>query len=152
MLLNFYVQGKPPGSASSLHKDPSESYFEAIAHWTGGKFSALSELSVDEAVEWTKDRANSVWERSKGAFRYLSGAPLPPKSMPESPRVDIQEAKGKETSGWSFVGMFSGLRGTQTDSKEAIAKRAHGETWTDGEVHADLVRVSYSPILDCIWH
>lgn len=142
MLLNFYVQGKPPGSVSQ--SDPSESYVDAIVHWTGTKASALSELSFDYAVDWTKDRASSAWERSKGVFRYLSGAPLPPMSLPDSPLVNVQEAKKAESSGWNFVGMFSGIRGTRTGSKDSNAKGTNGEMWTDGEVHADLVRVRLS--------
>lgn len=141
MILNFYVQGKPPGSVSFLHKDPSESYVDAVVHWTGDKASALSKLNFDEAVEWTKDRTTGIWERSKGVFRYLSGAPLPPLSLPDSPPVDVKEAK-PESTGRSLFGMFSGLRGTRTNSSES--KRMNGELWTDGEVHADLVRVRLS--------
>jgi len=141
MILNFYVQGKPPGSSSTLNKDSSKSYLDTAVHWTRNKVSLLSELTVDEAVEWTKDRASNVWERSKGAFRYLSGAPLPPMSLPEHPIMDVKETKKTESRGWGFVGLFSGLRGNRTGSAETNVKRADGERWTDGEVHADLIRV-----------
>jgi import inner membrane translocase subunit TIM21 len=143
MILNFYVQGKPPGSSSTLHKDPSESYFDATVHWTGEKASRLSELTLDEAVEWTKDHVLNAWERSKRAFRYLSGAPLPPMSIPEHPPVDMKENKKAQSTGWSFVGMFSGLRGTRVRSTETNEKRADREMWADGEVHADLIRVCF---------
>jgi mitochondrial import inner membrane translocase subunit TIM21 len=141
MILNFYVQGKPPGSSSTSHNDPPESYLNTVERWTRDKVSLLSELTLNEAVEWTKDRALNVWERSKGAFRYLSGAPLPPVSLPVYPTEDIMETKKAKSKGWSFIGMFSGLRGNRTGSTETNVKRAHGEMWTDGEVHADLIRV-----------
>jgi len=140
MILNFYVQGKPPGSSSALHNDPSEPYLNDIVHWTGDKASLLSELTLDEAIEWTKDKASNAWDRSKKAFRYLSGAPLPPISLPERPPVDVKEPKKAESRGWSFVGMFSGLRVNRAGSTETNVKRADGEVWTDGEVHADLIR------------
>jgi len=54
--------------------------------------------------------------------------------------VDVKELKKTESSGWSVVGLFSGLRGRRTGSPEISSKRANGEMWTDGEVHADLVR------------
>jgi len=140
MILNFYVQGKPPGSSSKLDKDPSESYLDAVVHWTGDKASLLSEITLNEAIEWTKEQTSNAWERSKRAFRYLSGSPLPPVSLPERPLVDAKETNKPESRGWSFVGMFSGLRGTRTRSTETNVKRADGEMWTDGEVHADLIR------------
>lgn len=144
MLLNFYVQGKPLGSTSALNKDPSGSYFEAVMHWMGNKRSTLSELTLDEAVAWTKDQVSDAWGRSKEVFRYLSGAPLPPLSLPDSPHVDIKESKKTESSGWSMFGLFSGLRGKRPGPPEMSPKRADGEMWTDGEVHADLVRVCSS--------
>jgi import inner membrane translocase subunit TIM21 len=141
MILNFYVQGKPPGSSSTLHNDPPESYLDTVVHWTRDKVSLLSELTLNEAVEWTKDCASNVWEQSKGAFRYLSGAPLPPISLPVHPTEDMLETKKAKNKGWSFIGMFSGLRGNRTGTTETNVNRAHREMWTDGEVHADLIRV-----------
>lgn len=141
MLLNFYVQGKPPSSSSQL-ADSSKSYIEAIANWTGERVTTFSDLTFDEIVEWTKDRANNTWEKSKGAFRYLSGEPLPRVSLPAPTPADIEESNKAESSRWSFVGMFSGLRGHRTASNDGGGKRTGGEMWTEGEVHADLIRVS----------
>lgn len=139
MILNFYVKGKPPGSTSFLNKDPSESYLNAVTHWTEAKLAILSRLDFDDAVEWTKDRATGVSEKSKGLFRYLSGAPVTPSSLPEPLQMEVKEPKKSESTSWSFVGMFSGLRGTRTNSSDSM--RTNGDAWTDGEVHADLVRV-----------
>ena len=143
MILNFYVQGKPPGSSSTLKKDPTESYLDAVIHWTGDKASLISELTLNEVIEWSKDRTLNAWEQSKRAFRYLSGAPLPPISLQEHPLVDVKEPKKAKSTGWSFVGMFSGLRGKHARSMDTKAKRLDGEMWTDGEVHADLIRVCF---------
>lgn len=142
MLLNFYVQGKPPGSPV-LSKDPSKSYFDSVVHWMGSTTSTLSKLTLDEAVAWTKDRLSLAWGRSKEIFKYLSGTPLPPLSFPESPSMDLKESKKAENSGWSVVGLFSGLRSKRAGSPEVNLKRADGELWTDGEVHADLIRVRW---------
>jgi len=147
MLLNFYVQGKPPGSTSN----PSISYLDTVVHWIENTRSALSELTIDEAVAWTKDLVSDAWGRSKEVFRYLSGAPLPPLSVPEPLPVDVKESKKTESSGWSVVGLFSGLKGKRSGPSEMSLRRAHGEMWTDGEVHADLVRVRsflYIPNVD----
>ncbi|KAF7978924.1 hypothetical protein HWV62_44462 [Athelia sp. TMB] len=138
MILNFYVKGKPPGSTPFLSKDPSDSYIDAMTSWAGDKLAIFSELDFDEAVEWTKDRATSMMERSKGLFRYLSGAPMAPLSLPEPLHMEAKETKKPEGTGWSLIGMFSGLRGTRTNPSEST--RSNGELWTEGEVHADLVR------------
>jgi len=138
MILNFYVKGKPPGTTSLLQKDPSDSYIDIMTEWAGDKLNVLSDLDFDETMEWAKDRASGMVEKGKGLFRYLSGAPVAPLSLPESSRVQVEETKKPASTGWSFVGMFSGLRSTRTSAADSI--RTSGETWTEGEVHADLVR------------
>jgi len=140
LILNFYVQGKSLGSSSTLTNNPSEPYFDTAVHWTGDIASLLSQLTREEAVEWAKEQALNAWERSKRVFRYLSGTPLPPISLLEHPPVDVKESKKAESGGWSFVGIFSALRGSSAGSTETNVKRADGEMFTDGEVHAALVR------------
>jgi import inner membrane translocase subunit TIM21 len=99
-------------------------------------------MTLDEAIAWTKDRACDAWDRSIGAFRYLSGAPLPPTSLPEHQPVDMKKPQKKDSTRWGLVGMFSSLRSSRVGSTEIDVKRADGEMWTEGEVHADLIRVS----------
>ena len=141
MMMNFYVQGKPSGSSSAPNKDSSESYLDAAVHWTRDKASLVSQLTMDEVIEWTKDQASNAWQRSKRTFRYLSGAPLPPMSLPENSVVDVDVPKKTESGGWNFFGIFSTLRGKRAGLTEVNVKRADGDKWTDGEVHADLIMV-----------
>lgn len=116
MILNFYVEGKALGTLST---EPSKSPLDAVVGWTGDKTSVLT-------MEWVWN----AWERSKRVFRYLSGAPL---VLPEVVITD-PEVERKKSTGWNFVGIFSSVRGN-------INRAGRGSSsWTDGEVHADLIR------------
>ncbi|KAH7915113.1 TIM21-domain-containing protein [Hygrophoropsis aurantiaca] len=133
MLLNFYVQGQDPASKlDSAAK--SESYLDSITR----KISSLTELTLDESIDWTKERALNAWETSKRAFKYLSGDIV---SSPSTSRNHIPERpkEEEEPSVWSFAGLFSGLKGKKL-SAEGTLVRSNGQIFTDGEVHADLIR------------
>ncbi|KAH7927361.1 hypothetical protein BV22DRAFT_974095, partial [Leucogyrophana mollusca] len=133
MLLNFYVQGQVPGSKPTPSEE-SDSYFESIAQAA----SSLTEVTLDESIAWTKEHALSAWETSKRAFKYLSGDIVTSTSttrtqLPEKPKAE------EEPSLWSFAGLFSGLKGKKA-STEGSAEWTNGQVYTDGEVHADLVK------------
>ena len=137
MIMTFYVQGRPEGETPA----PSESsYLESASIWVKDKGDALSELSYDEAVEWSKDTAKDLWDRSVRAFKYLSGAPLPPPVLPEI-TPDVREPKKVDSFAWNFAGMFSSLKGANSSSAEPTTRRL-GRHFTEGEVHADLVKVN----------
>ena len=137
MIMTFYVQGRPKGETSA----PSESsYLESASTWVKDKGNALSELSYDEAVEWSKDTGKDLWDRSVRAFKYLSGAPLPPPILPEI-TANVQEPKKVNSSAWNFAGIFSSLKGANTSGAEPTTRRL-GRHFTEGEVHADLIKVN----------
>jgi import inner membrane translocase subunit TIM21 len=138
MIMTFYVQGRPEGETVA----PSESsYLESTSTWLQDKGNALSELSYDEVVEWSRDTAKNLWDRSVRAFKYLSGTPLPPPTLPEITAPNPQELKTEDRVAWGFAGLFSSLKGAKSSGAELTTRRL-GRHFTEGEVHADLVKVN----------
>ncbi|KAF8971496.1 TIM21-domain-containing protein [Flammula alnicola] len=137
MIMTFYVQGRPEGEIVA-HSEAS--YFETASAWVQDKGAVLSELSFDEAVAWSKDSAKNLWDKSIRAFKYLSGSPLPPPSLPTMSASETQETpKKEESSGWGFTGMFSSLKTSKKSTGSTTPGRIGGH-FTEGEVHADLVK------------
>ncbi|KAF5337035.1 hypothetical protein D9611_003212 [Ephemerocybe angulata] len=134
MILSFYVKG---GAERKPHSELS--YLESAEQWIQDKSAILPDLKWEDAVEWAKESATGVWDKSLEAFRYLSGAPAPAPSTPVSERqADHQPQKKKERSAWDFVGVFSGLR--NLSSKTSTVAQEEGRIYTEGDVHADLIR------------
>ncbi|KAF9243861.1 TIM21-domain-containing protein [Melanogaster broomeanus] len=127
MFLNFYVQASSSASGSAAGDENERQwpeYIESLTSITFEDVQAKMKLFVESA---------------KGAFRYLRGD-LVPSSLPplvtEKDKSKEQD-RSEEHSLWGLTDLFSGLRG----------RRSHGEvrhesavSWTEGEVHADLVR------------
>lgn len=140
MILTFYVQGKPEGWT----QPQSElSLFEKANEWVQEKHDKLLSMSLNELVVWPKDKAEAALEKLRDLFRYLSGMEkqiMP--SVPPGPQeaVDIQKRDERERGTWNIAGMFSSLRGSMRTVGEAAKSRS--QTFTDGEVHAELIRVS----------
>jgi import inner membrane translocase subunit TIM21 len=136
MLLHFFISCKP-GSVTP----PDSSYLDSAIQWTHDKVSVISDLTLDKSITWSKQFSSDILERSKELFRYLSGAPLPlspvSPTLPDSTTVVQKE----EISTWSFANLFSGLRGLKGGPTAELLREAEGQVWTDGEVHADLIRV-----------
>ncbi|KAG1885609.1 TIM21-domain-containing protein [Suillus subluteus] len=129
MLLNFYVQGSSSAkSAQQADEEAGPSYIES-----------LSSLTLDETIALAKEKLESIGQSAKRAFRYLSGDVAPsPAPHPQLSTNDSQENERKQEKGmWSFAGLFSGLKG-----RRSVAEGGgdSGVSWTEGEVHADLVR------------
>lgn len=120
MLLSFYVQGAS-STSSAVNEDKSR--------WV------LDELTYDDvqAKFW------SLVDSTKRAFRYLSGDVVPSREVP----YPVNEEKQKETerseepSLWGLAGLFKGLRRRQSSGEASVDT---GVAWTEGEVHAELVR------------
>ncbi|KAJ3513557.1 hypothetical protein NLJ89_g2879 [Agrocybe chaxingu] len=136
MIMTFYVQGRPEGEAP-----PSDdSYLQVASTWFQDKAAVLSDLSFDEAVEWSKESAQNIWDKSLRAFKYLSGAPLPPPPLPPLQTSDnLDAAKKQGGSAWRFAGIFSSLRSHKGPTAESTARHTDRH-FTEGEVHADLVK------------
>ncbi|KAF4623509.1 hypothetical protein D9613_001666 [Agrocybe pediades] len=136
MIMTFYVQGQPEGVVA---QESDESYWDSISKWAQEAGSSLSDLSFDEAVEWSKEKGQHLWDKSLRAFKYLSGSPLPPPALPKIPDSEVEEVKKTQSSAWSFAGVFSSLKGPKASTGEH-APRTSGTQHTEGEVHADLVK------------
>lgn len=144
--MTFYIQGRPEGSASF----PADiGYYEAFSNWAQEKAAHLPELSFDDTTTWIRDEAENFWERSKQTFRYLNGTPMskPPLSNPGDP--DKQTKYHEEQKKWNFTGMFSSLKGTRRGSDSSTSSKIGTRTFMEGEVHADLVRVSITVGMLC---
>ncbi|KAF9459428.1 TIM21-domain-containing protein [Collybia nuda] len=136
MIMTFYVQGRPPG----VEPVPSDlSYLESAAEWAQGRLFDMSEMTLDESIAWSKDRACDLWTKTKRLFRYLSGAPLPSPPLYNLPSDNTESQKPEDGSGWSFSGMFSSLRNPRGGPAESKPK-SDGRTHTEGQVHANFIR------------
>lgn len=139
--MTFYIHGQPPGS--SVVPSVDASYLETATNWTKLKLIQASELTLDESLEWSKEYARIMWDKTRRLFKYLAGSPLPPPPLPTQQNQISEPSKAEESSTWTFAGMFSALRGSKGSSSRAESKRTpDGQVFTEGEVHADLVRVS----------
>lgn len=141
MILTFYVQGKPEGWT----QPQSElSLFDKANEWIEEKHDKFLNMTLNELVLWPKDKAEAALEKLRDLFRYLSGMEkqvMP--SLPPAPQEAGNIQKGGESGAWNIAGMFSSLRGSKKTAGEAIKSRS--QTFTDGEVHAELIRVSIYP-------
>jgi import inner membrane translocase subunit TIM21 len=136
MIMTFYVQGRPQGE---IAPPLDSSYLGSMSEWIQDKFSGLSELSFDEAMAWLKQGGMNIRDKSIRAFKYLSGAPLPPIYVPSMPSPESKESAKKEvTTIWSVAGMFSSLKAKRTS--DAKTSKQTSRSFTEGEVHADLVK------------
>ncbi|KAI0735452.1 TIM21-domain-containing protein [Earliella scabrosa] len=139
MLLNFYVQGRPPGSTGPYYAPEEESgRLARLSRTVQETVHSLQEMSFDEVREEAAKRGQLFVDWTKGLFRFLTGEEVA--RSPSQP-TPVQEHKPeKEEKGWmsSVTGMFSGIKGGSKSGGSS------GETWNgsmfiEGEVHADLV-------------
>ncbi|PIL29633.1 hypothetical protein GSI_08270 [Ganoderma sinense ZZ0214-1] len=136
MLLNFYVQGRPPGSASYTGEE-EDGFFTRMSHKTQLAAVKLGEMSFEDIKEEATTRGIRLVELTKGMFRFLTGEE---DARPAALPVPVPEKKVEETKGWmsSVTGMFSGIKGS-TRSGSSSGEAYGGPAFTEGEVHADLV-------------
>ena len=142
MLLNFYVQ------ANSHSPDQDVSYFESASNWLKTTTTNLPEVSWQETKDWIILQTRETVDHAKDLFRYLSGDPASSTSRASQVSLPVprkQEAPaGDEKGFWvNFAGLFGSLRGgSRKGPYEGTLDAEHGRMWEEGEVHADLVRVS----------
>jgi import inner membrane translocase subunit TIM21 len=130
MFLTFFVS-----SSANAPKPASENYLERVQE----QFSELSEMSWDDVASTTRTKAEGAWESVQAGVRYLVGKPA--SLIAPTPSHEAEVAKQEAEKGaWSFVGLFSSLRGSKQDGNGTSA--ALDEQFTEGEVHAELIRVS----------
>ena len=142
MIMTFYVQGRPEGE---ITPPLDSSYIKSMSDWIRDRLSGLSELSFDEAIASSKQSGLNIWDKSIRAFKYLSGSPLPPVHIPSMPSPETKDSARKEaTTIWSFAGVFSSLKRSKKTNNEKMLRQT-GRSFTEGEVHADLVKVGNFP-------
>ncbi|EPQ61441.1 hypothetical protein GLOTRDRAFT_124721 [Gloeophyllum trabeum ATCC 11539] len=139
LLLNFYVHSRASESTFSASADSS---FASIGNWIKDSTAHVSELSWDEYVAEMKVKANAVAESTQRLVRYLAGKPEPPRPRDTSTAVEpVEEKKEEKGRWWNLAGVFGSLRGAVgRGSHENASPTGDGKVWTDGEVHADLVK------------
>lgn len=138
MLLNFYVQGRPPRSASYAGEE-EDGFFTRMSHKAQFAAMKLGEMSFEDIKEEALTRGTQLVELTKGMFRFLTGEQ---DARPTAPPVPVQEKKVEENENWmsSVMGMFSGIKGP-TKPGGSAGEVYNGAGFTEGEVHADLVMV-----------
>ncbi|TFK89761.1 hypothetical protein K466DRAFT_486161 [Polyporus arcularius HHB13444] len=139
MLLNFYIQGRPPGSTGPYSVDQEDE--STLSRWSRkvqGAVISLQEMSVEEMKEEAARRGQRLVDMSKELFKFLTGE-VDASSAPQPVVVQEQRAE-KEQKGWlsSVTGLFSGIKGA-TRSGGSSSEAHSGAAFTEGEVHADLV-------------
>ncbi|KAJ7693703.1 TIM21-domain-containing protein [Mycena rosella] len=127
MFLNFYIQTEPPKA----------SFAESLSGWTQDKFSFLTEMTLDDLKARAQESASVAWDRSKEAFKFLSGAPSPPSPTDAWP-ADARDADRKTETRGGFMGMFSSLRGPRTSVESR--PEVDGRVFSEGEVHVNFVK------------
>lgn len=133
--MHFYIESVQPNSASAIEPPPS-----------------LSDVTWDSAYEWGKNRVNDIMDSSKKAFAYVVGVNTPPPATQNSRsassganpspgrQTEIGKPSKEGSSAWSFAGLFSGLKSSSSSASTDNVAIYAGEGWTEGEVHADLVK------------
>ncbi|KAI0786076.1 TIM21-domain-containing protein [Abortiporus biennis] len=137
MLLNFYVQGQPPGSTSLA---ASTSYVDHVISWTKDAANQLSQMSIKDVVENTKARGLNAFDSFKEMFRFLSGENTESQTRPSPVSVPEKNVERKE-EGWmsSFTGLFHGLKGGSSAAEEKLNDVPYSPSDIEGEVHVDLI-------------
>lgn len=142
MLLHFYVQGKQPGSTPISE----ESYLDRASTFATDTCNQASGLTWDDTVSLVQSYVSTQADRLRSVFRYVSGAPaLSPTPQAATPAPQAKSASERKSEG--FFGLFGSLRGSSQDALEGTSDAFDGESFAEGEVHADLVRVRPSSTL-----
>lgn len=134
MLLSFHVQGSSPRDSSSAEEHKSL--------WNLDDITSASYDGIMASIL-------SITDSAKRTFRYLSGDAI---TLPEPPRPSIENGKqkdqdtGEDLSLWGLAGLFKGLRGGRPSREPSIETSVQ---WSEGEAHADLVKVSQVSCASC---
>ncbi|EIN13645.1 hypothetical protein PUNSTDRAFT_59521 [Punctularia strigosozonata HHB-11173 SS5] len=134
LLLNFYISSSPTSSTSTTFTDSEQTWVDKTIQRTQAALTDISSITVDDIKDWS----SRSLDRLKSSFRYLTGEPAP--SIPPTTGPSPTSERPKERQGFLktvVLGVFS-MRLGGASSEES--RPAAGVTWTEGEVHADLVK------------
>ena len=110
---------------------------------TDVQWASYVESLASLTFEDVKEKMSPFIDSARSAFKYLRGdavpSAIPPAATAKENSKD-QEITG-EDSWWGLTGLFSGLRGRRAHDG---GSHGAGIAWTEGEVHADLVKVRYN--------
>ncbi|KAJ3807108.1 TIM21-domain-containing protein [Lentinula aff. lateritia] len=137
MAISFFVQGSS--------RQSEDSYYDVATNWISETMKHLPELTLDDAIQGSKDRSANAWEKFVQSFKYLIGAPIPRPSAPESSPSNnepVPKPSQAESRTQKWTGIFSSLRKTRSESSLETVRSPEntGTVYTDGEVHAEFVR------------
>jgi len=101
-----------------------------------GQWASYVDSLASLTFEDIKEKMSPFIDSAKSAFKYLRGDSIP-SEIPSAVTDKEKDQERTEQHSWLGVtGLFSGLRGRRSHDGGS-----HGPTaWTEGEVHADLVR------------
>lgn len=136
MILTFYIQGRSEGAAPLAEFGDYEAFVNSMRE----KLARIPDVTLNQAVVWVMDQAEYAWQRTKRTLKYLSGAPVPAPPLPDTLEQVKRIEKPVENNGWKATGIFSSLKGSRGSSNSFL--KADNRMFTEGEVHADLIRVS----------
>ncbi|XP_006454739.1 hypothetical protein AGABI2DRAFT_215207 [Agaricus bisporus var. bisporus H97] len=136
MILTFYIQGRSEGAAPLAEFGDYEAFVNSMRE----KLARIPDVTLNQAVVWVMDQAEYAWERTKRTVKYLSGAPVPAPPLPDTSEQVKRIEKPVENNGWKATGIFSSLKGSRGSSNSFL--KADNRMFTEGEVHADLIRNS----------
>jgi hypothetical protein len=138
MLLNFYISSSStPSKSSIMPADSADNWVDKTILRSQEKYTEVSEMTLEDIKDWS----SRSLEQLKSSFRYLTGqpaTPIPPATSQAPPAADHSPEKSgllKKMFGGVFSVKLGGSSVDDTDPSLAV-------TWTEGEVHADLVKVS----------
>lgn len=105
------------------------------SQWTS-YVDSLASLTFEDI----KEKTSPIIDSARSVFKYLRGDAVLSATPPAT--TDKEKSKEQERieeqSWWGLTGLFAGLRGGRSYDG---GSHGAGATWTEGEVHADLVRV-----------
>lgn len=144
MTLHFYVQATPKKHRTTLEGD---GWLDKAGAWMNLQSEALSEWDLHQGKEW----AEHISDRARNTFRFLTGREEDPSTSIPSDTLEathIKHQEKQEAKGWtgmfSLGGVFKGF--TAAKRTNSATGAVDVKTWTEGEVHADLIMVCSRPL------
>lgn len=146
LFLNFYIEGSDPSEITSASPEKSlPSVFGKLNP------SLLTDLTVDDILEFARRAREKIWNKGREAFAYLVGEPVSSLNHASSSTgtlvtsTDNVSAPVPSPPPWSLSGIFTRLTGRRRPiSGNSSLHYVEKKYWKSGEVHVDLVKIKES--------